>query len=81
MKLSCSNKEPLTTTGPATALSNAVTPNENAKPEVTATISQVVEIANEGYVSIDVTPMLENNSKNQKAILFVRPTISDQGKK
>ena len=81
VKLRCSNKEPVIATGPATALSNAVTPNENAKPEVTATVSQVVEIANEGYVSIDVTPMLENNSKNQKAILFVRPTISDQRKK
>lgn len=82
VKLLCTNKEPPTVAGPVNGVTVSVKPNKKDKQEEdTAKTSQVVKIANEGYVSIDVTPMLENSSENQKAILFVRSTISDRSKK
>ena len=81
VKLLCTNQEPPTAKGSVPTPAVAEKPKEETKQKVAATVSKVVQIANKGYVSIDVTPMLENNSENHKAILFVRPTISDKGKK
>ena len=89
VKLRCTNRQlPAATINaiPPTAINSIVTTkpataNKEADQETAAVISEVVEIARQGFVTIDVTSMLENNDSNRKAILFVRPTISCGGKK
>ena len=84
VKLRCTDKvTPEISLGQANPLAPTVLANADveAKPEVTVRINEVVEIANGGFAIIDVTPMLEKNEQNRKAILFVRSTISDQRKK
>ena len=71
--------------GPLTSLQGPVPSaakiGNQPAPGNTTTFRTVVEIPSRGYTSIDVTSMLENNTQSHKAILFVRPTISDRRQK
>ena len=80
VKLRCTNKQSPSAAMGSQPDTKPAKADQDAEQATTAVSSQVFEIADEGFVTIDVTPMLKSNDSNRQAILFVRPSISNRGK-